>query len=471
MQNGILYCVPKLKEGVFLNANNTAADEKLGTENIWRLIFSMGIPTLVAQVINLLYNIVDRIYIGHIKDIGASALTGVGLTMPVIVIISAFSMFIGGGGPPLAAISLGKGEREKAEKILSNGFTVLIVLSVILSALFLIIKKPFLYLIGASDSTFPYADEYLSIYLLGTVFVQITVGLNTFITAQGRSNIAMLSVLIGAVLNIVLDPLFIFVFDMGVRGAAIATVISQAFSAAWVIRFLTSEKADLRIKRKFLRPEAAVVKSVAALGISPFVMQSTESLISIVMNSGLQKYGGDLYVGSLTIMQSVMQIMTTPVSGFAQGISPIISYNYGAGKTDRVRTTFHRLAALMFGYTSLIALAAILFPQVFAGMFTNDAELISLTSKILPIFVSGMLIFGIQLACQNTFMALGQAKISLFIAMLRKVILLIPLTIILPKFFGVMGVYYAEPVSDVTAAITCVILFSLNFKKILSHER
>ena len=258
---------------------------------------------------------------------------------------------------------------------------------------------------------------------------------------------------------------------MGVRGAAIATVISQAFSAAWVIRFLTSEKADLRIKRKFLRPEAAVIKSVAALGISPFVMQSTESLISIVMNSGLQKYGGDLYVGSLTIMQSVMQIMTTPVSGFAQGISPIISYNYGAGKTDRVRTTFRRLAALMFGYTSLIALAAILFPQVFAGMFTNDAELISLTSKILPIFVSGMLIFGIQLACQNTFMALGQAKISLFIAMLRKVILLIPLTIILPKFFGVMGVYYAEPVSDVTAAITCVILFSLNFKKILSHER
>lgn len=461
----------EVREGVFLNSDNTASDRKLGTENIWRLIFSMGIPTLVAQVINVLYNIVDRIYIGHIEGIGATALTGVGLTMPIIVIISAFSSFIGGGGPPLAAIALGKGDREKAEKILSNGVTVLICLSIVLSVVFFIIKKPFLYLIGASDATFPYADEYLSIYLLGTVFVQITVGLNTFITAQGRSNIAMLSVLIGAVMNIILDPIFIFVFGLNVKGAAIATVISQAFSAAWVLRFLTSKKADLRIKKKFLKPQAAVVKSVAALGISPFVMQSTESLISIVMNSGLQKYGGDLYVGSLTIMQSVMQIMTTPVSGFAQGIAPIISYNYGAGNTDRVKTTFRRLAALMFGYTSLIALAAILFPQIFAGMFTSDAELIRLTSRILPIFVCGMLIFGLQMACQNTFMALGQAKISLFIAMLRKVILLIPLSLILPRFFGVMGVYYAEPVSDITAAVTCVILFSLNFKKILSHQR
>lgn len=452
-----------------MQKNNYAADERLGTDSIWRLMFSMGIPTLVAQVINLLYNIVDRIYIGHIKEVGATALTGVGLAMPIIIIISAFSMFIGGGGPPLAAISLGKGDREKAERILSNGFTVLIILSVVLSILFMLIKRPFLYMIGASDSTFPYADDYLSIYLLGTVFVQITVGLNTFITAQGRSNIAMLSVLIGAVLNIALDPLFIFVFDMGVRGAAAATIISQAFSAVWVIKFLTSKKASLKINRKFLKPCAAIVKSVAALGISPFVMQSTESLISIVMNSGLKRYGGDLYVGSLTIMQSVMQVMTIPITGFAQGVCPIISYNYGAGKTDRVRLTFRRLAALMFCYSSLMALTAILFPRIFAELFTNSTELIELTAGILPVFVAGMLIFGLQLACQNTFMALGQAKISLFIAMLRKVILLIPLAVILPKFFGVMGVYYAEPISDIAAALTCGVLFALSFKKILAR--
>lgn len=454
-----------------MSKNICSSDERLGTESLWKLMFSMGIPTLVAQVVNLLYNIVDRIYIGHIKGIGADALTGVGLSMPIIIIISAFSSFVGGGGPPLAAMALGHGDRRRAEKILSNGFTVLIFLAAALSALFFIIKKPFLYLIGASDVTYVYANDYLSIYLLGTVFVQITVGLNTFITAQGRSNTAMISVLIGAVINIALDPLFIFVLDMGVKGAATATIVSQAFSAAWVMRFLTSEKASLRIRRKYLKPERKIIKSVAALGISPFVMQSTESLISIVMNSGLQKYGGDLYVGSLTIMQSVMQIMTIPVTGFAQGIAPIMSYNYGAGKTDRVKTVFKRLCFLMTAYSSSIALIAIIFPEFFARIFTGEAALVSLTAKVLPVFVAGMLIFGLQLACQNTFMALGQAKLSLFVAMLRKVILLIPLAIILPKFFGVMGVYYAEPVSDIIAATTCTILFAVNAGKILNADK
>ncbi len=445
-------------------------EERLGTEKILKLMLTMGLPSLVAQLINLLYNIVDRSYIGHITGVGAAALTGVGLSLPIIVIVTAFSAFVGGGGAPLAAIALGRGDRERAEKILGNGVTTLLFLSVSLMVVFFFIKEPFLYLVGASHATFPYANDYISIYLCGTVFVQITVGLNTFITAQGNSKTAMLSVLIGAVINIILDPIFIFVCGMGVKGAALATVISQGCSAAWVIRFLTSSKASLRIRRKYLRPEWKIVSGTAALGISPFIMQATEALISVTMNSGLSRYGGDMYVGTLTIMQSVMQFVSVPANGFSQGVQPIMSYNYGAGNIDRVKETFRKLFLFTETVSGLIALSAILFPTVFGRLFTNDENLLAMVGRVMPVFMAGMVIFGVQMTCQSTFMALGQAKISLFVAMLRKVILLAPLAFFLPRITNsAMSIYYAEPISDFTSVTVCSLLFLMNFKKILSN--
>lgn len=446
-------------------------EERLGTENIWKLMLTMGIPTFIAQLINLLYNIVDRIYIGHIPASGPAALTGIGLCFPIVSVISAFSAFVGAGGAPLAAIAMGKGDKERAQSILSNGVTMLLSFSVILTVLFYLTKRPLLYMFGASDVTFPYADAYLSVYLSGTVFVQLTIGLNPFITAQGRPRIAMMSVLIGALLNIILDPVFIFVLDMGTRGAAVATIISQAVSAVWVIWFLTSRQASLSVSGKNMYPQWKIIGSVAALGISPFIMQSTESLISIVLNSGLQHYGGDLYVGSLTIMQSVMQLISVPIQGFSQGVQPIISYNYGAGNRGRVKKTCFSVIALTAGISFFLTLTAVLFPEMFSGIFTDDAELIALCGRTMPVFLAGMLIFGIQMGCQQSFMALGQARFSLFFALLRKVILLIPLAIILPAITGsVMGVYVAEPVSDSIAAATCGTVFALNFKKILNKN-
>ncbi|NLZ46333.1 MAG: MATE family efflux transporter [Clostridiales bacterium] len=443
-------------------------NEILGKEKILKLMFKMGIPTLVAQLINLLYNMVDRIYIGRIRGAGSMALTGAGLALPLILIISAFSAFAGAGGAPLAAIALGKGDKKQAEKILANGFLILMLFSVLLPIVFWFTKEPLLYLIGASEQTFPYANDYFSVYIFGTIFVQISIGLNTFITAQGKPKTAMMSVLIGAVLNIVLDPIFIFVFDMGIKGAAVATVISQAVSAIWVMWFLTNKNTYLRIKKEYLKPNLKIILSIAALGVSPFIMQATESLISIVMNSGLKKYGGDIYVGSLTILASIVQLISLPVSGFAQGVQPIISYNYGAGNPDRVKKTFKLLLAISLAYTALLSGAAMLFPRLFSSIFTNETELINLASKILPVFVCGMSIFGIQLACQSTFMALGETKSSLFMALLRKVILLIPLAIILPRITNdVMSIYYAEPISDITSVLVCVLVFTLTIKKVL----
>ena len=446
-----------------------AAESRLGTEKLGRLMLQMGIPTLVAQLINLLYNMVDRIYIGHIEGVGANALTGVGVSLPIILIITAFSSFVGAGGAPLAAIALGKGDRERAERILGNGMTMLLAFSAILTAFFLIFKKPFLYMVGASDITYPFANSYITIYLLGTLFVLTTMGLNTFITAQGQSKIAMLSVVIGAVLNIALDPLFIFAFGMGVKGAALATIISQAVSAAWVLRFLTNPHTALRLRIGRMKPDWGIIGSVAALGVSPFIMQATESLISIVMNKGLSVYGGDLYVGSLTILQSVMQLIFLPINGFMQGVQPIMSYNYGAGNVDRVKATIKRALILCVSFSMIMSLSAIIFPGVYARVFTGDAALIDLVKIALPIYVAGMTIFGLQCACQSVFMALGQAKISLFIALLRKVFLLAPLAIILPKITGsVMSIYYSEPISDALSAITCGILFAINIKRILA---
>ena len=445
-------------------------DSRLGTENITKLMISLAIPAVLAQIVNVLYNIVDRIYIGRIPCVGAAALTGVGVTFPIITIISAFSSFASGGGVPLASIALGQGNRKRAERILGNAASLLLFFSALLMLFFFVFQKPLLYLFGASDNTIGYSSTYISIYLLGTVFVQLAVGLNTFISCQGHARTAMCSVLIGAVVNIALDPLFIFVFHMGVAGAAVATILSQALSAAWVLKFLCSEKSGIRLRLSGMRPDFALLRQVMALGVSPFIMAATESAITIVMNHGLQVYGGDLYVGSMTILQSVLQLVFVPINGFTTGVQPIISYNFGARKFDRVKKTYRMTICFTFAVATFLCILTLFFPGLFAGIFTTDQELIALVKKVMPIFMAGIAVFGIQMGCQTTFMGLGQAKISLFIALLRKVILLIPLALILPKFFGVMGIYYAEPISDITAATTATIIFLCVRKRIVSED-
>lgn len=445
-------------------------EERMASSSIGSLIVSMAVPSILAQLINILYSIIDRIYIGHMKDVGAAALTGVGVTFCITVFISAFSAFISNGAAPLAAIWLGKKDREHAEKILGNSVTFLIICTVVLMALFYRFQRPMLYMFGASDATIEYAVSYISIYLIGTIFVELSLGLNAFIICQSQSRIAMFSVLIGAIANIILDPVFIFAFGLGVSGAAIATVISQALSAVWVVGFLIGPKTSIKIRKSCLKLEKGILFSIFSLGVSPFIMRATESFISIVLNHGLQTYGGDLYVGSLTIMQSVMQVFSAPIGGFTQGMAPIISYNYGAGNFARVKEVYRYMIGICFGFMLITTVSTIVFPKWYAAFFTDDVELIALVGKTMPVFMFGMLIFGLQNGIQPTFLALGQAKISLFIAVFRKIILLIPLAIILPHFFGVMGVYYSEPVSDILSATTATILFVCNIKKMLSKE-
>ncbi|GFI15108.1 MAG: MATE family efflux transporter [Lachnospiraceae bacterium] len=445
-------------------------EKRMGTEGIGKLMVSMAIPAVIAQIINILYSIVDRIYIGHIEGVGMEALTGVGVTFPIITLISAFSAFVGAGGAPLASIWLGKGDRKRAETILGNGVTMLVFFTVILMAFFYGFQRPLLYMFGASDATIGYASDYISIYLVGTIFVEFALGLNAFIISQGRSRTAMAAVLIGAAANIILDPIFIFVFQMGVKGAARATVISQALSALWTVGFLVGKRSSLTIKKEALKPDFSVIGRVMALGVSPFIMRATESLISIVLNSGLQRYGGDIYVGSLTIMQSVMQMYTAPLGGFTQGVQPIISYNFGAGNFDRVKKLYRSMIGICFLLSAGATALVIVFPEFFAGMFTNDPGLVELVGEMMPIFMCGMLVFGLQQGIQPVFLALGQAKLSLFIAVFRKVVLLVPLALILPLKFGVMGIYYAEPVSDFISAATATTLFLVNIKKIVSRE-
>ena len=437
----------------------TKQDQRLGTEPIGRLMVQMAVPAVAAQLINVLYNIVDRVYIGHIAGYGDMALTGVGVTFPIIMLISAFSAFAGMGGAPLASILLGKQDYDGAEDILGNSAGLLVIFSVILTTFFMLFKTPILYAFGASDNIIGYARDYITIYLIGTIFVQFALGLNTFISGQGQAKTAMLSVLIGAVINILLH--------MGVRGAALATVISQAVSAAWVVRFLFSGRSVIQLRISKMKLKKELVGKIAALGVSPFIMQSTESLVSITLNSGLQHYGGDLYVGTMTIMTSVMQLIIVPVQGVAQGVQPIISYNYGAGNADRVKSAFTRLLTVCFLGTFVLAGVAVAAPEVYAGIFTDNARLIELTCQVMPVYFLGITIFGIQCSCQSTFLALGQAKVSLFIALLRKVILLIPLAVILPRTMGVMGIYRAEPIADVISVITTAVLFIITFKKIL----
>ncbi|MDE6891388.1 MAG: MATE family efflux transporter, partial [Lachnospiraceae bacterium] len=392
--------------------SNENRERRMAMEGIGKLMLSMAIPSVIAQIINILYSIVDRIYIGHIEGVGMEALTGVGVTFPIITLISAFSAFVGVGGAPLASIWLGKGDRKRAETILGNGVTMLAAFTVLLMVVFYAFQRPLLYMFGASDATIDYAVDYISIYLVGTIFVELALGLNTFIISQGQSRIAMMAVLIGAVANIVLDPIFIFVFHMGVKGAARATVISQLLSALWTVGFLVSKKSSLTIKREALKPEWPVIGRIMALGVSPFIMRATESLISIVLNSGLQRYGGDIYVGSLTIMQSVMQMYSAPIGGFTQGVQPIISYNFGAGNFDRVKKLYRRMIGICFAFSAGATALVIVFPRFFASLFTNDGELITLVGKMMPIFMCGMLVFGLQNGIQPTFLALGQAKIS-----------------------------------------------------------
>lgn len=445
-------------------------EERMASESIGRLMVSMTLPSIFAQIINILYSIIDRIYIGHMEGVGANALTGVGVTFCITVFISAFSGFVNSGAAPLAAIWLGKNDREHAEKILGNSVSFLIACTVVLMAVFYIFQRPLLYQFGASDATIGYAMDYLTIYLAGTLFVEIALGLNAFIICQSQPRTAMFSVLIGAVANIILDPIFIFGLHMGVEGAAVATVISQGLSAAWVMVFLMGKKSSLKIRPKYLKPDIGILVSIFSLGISPFIMRATESFISIVLNHGLQAYGGDLHVGALTIMQSVMQLFAAPIGGFTQGMTPIISYNYGAGNFERVKQLYRWMIGLCFGFMLVTTATTMIFPEFYAGFFTNEAPLVELVGRVMPIFMAGMLVFGLQNGIQPTFLALGQAKISLFIAVLRKIILLIPLAIILPHFMGVMGVYYAEPISDILSATTASILFLMNIRKILSME-
>ena len=445
--------------------------QALASAPLWPLMLRLALPAVVAQLVNLLYNIVDRIYIGHMPENGDLALTGLGLTFPVILSISAFSALVGSGGAPIAAIFLGKQDDQSAQRILGNGVFLLLVFSAALTGLFYAVKTPLLYLVGASAQTFPFANQYLSIYLLGTVFVLFSMGLNPFISCQGKSKIAMLSVLIGAVCNLILDPIFIFWLDMGIRGAALATVLSQGLSALWVVGFLCSKRSALRIRLPNLRPRKDMIGRICALGISPFIMQITESAISLVLNNGLQTYGGDLYVGSMTILNSVMQIIFALNNGFAGGVQSVISYNYGAGNFDRVKQTFRRMIAVTASMGAFFTALVTLFPVVFAGLFTDNPDLIALTAKVLPVFCAGMWIFGIQTGCQNTFIGLGQAKISLFFALLRKVLLLIPLALILPRLgLGVWGVYLSEPIADVLSATCIGIAFLRTYPKILSKE-
>ena len=445
---------------------NSKYEERLGTERMMPLVFKMALPAIAAQFVNLLYNLVDRIYIGHIPHIGTDALAGIGVTSSVIILISAFSSIVGAGGSPLAAIALGQGDRERAGKILGNGFILLVIFTLITSSITYALMEPILLLTGASERTIGYATDYLSVYLMGTLFVELSVGLNTFINIQGRPAIAMYSVLIGAVLNIALDPLFIFTFGMGVKGAALATILSQACSAAWTLGFLFSGKASLRLERRYMRLHKSILLPILALGASPFIMASTESLVGFVLNGTLEQFG-DIYVSALAIMQSAMMIVSVPLTGFAQGFVPIVSYNYGHHDFSCVKSCFKIALTVMFSFNFLLILVMILFPSVIASAFTTDRKLIDVVCRMMPVFLAGMTIFGLQRTCQNMFVALGQARVSIFIALLRKVILLVPLALLLPHAMGVHGVFAAEGISDATAAICCTLIFAFRFSKIL----
>lgn len=455
-----------------------AASNDLGRGSIGKLLFKLAVPAILAQIINALYNIVDRIYIGRIPETGDLALTGIGLTFPILMLITAFSSLIGMGGAPCAAIKMGEGKKAEAEKILGNSLSALLVISAILMVFFYSFKGPLLMMFGASSNTFGYANDYLSIYLLGTISVQLALGMNPFINTQGFAGMGMATVLIGAISNIILDPIFIFGFGMGVKGAAIATIISQTISAVWVMWFLLGKKTKLKIRKSNMKISKKILLPIVALGVAPFIMQATESLVNIVLNKSLFIYGskvggeayGDTAVGAMTIISSVLQVMIMPISGLAQGAQPIISYNYGANNMDRVKKTFKVLFISSVTMALTLWAMIMIFPGFFVSLFNDKPELTEMTIWGMRIFLSMIWVMGAQMACQQTFIALGQAKISLFLALLRKVILLVPLVLILPLGLGFNGIFYAEPIADTLAATTTVICFVLSYKKIIQKK-
>ncbi len=442
---------------------------ELATSSVSRLLFRMSLPAILAQIINLLYNMVDRMFIGRIPTVGAMALTGVGVTFPIIILITAFAALVSMGAAPRASIMLGRGDREEAEKIMGNALTALIIVSIVLTLIILLYGRSILLLFGASENTIHYALEYINIYALGTLFVQLTLGLNAFITAQGFPKVSMQTILIGAVLNIILDPILIFSFGMGVKGAALATIISQGVSALFVLKFLLSERSDLKIKKENLIIRKSIILPSLLLGLSPFIMQFTESILAVVFNTQLLRYGGDLAVGAMTILTSVMQFSLLPLVGLTQGSQPIISYNYGAGQLERVRGTFKLLLLSSIAYTTVLWLWIMIWPSMFARVFTSNQDLINMVIPTLRIFMSMSFLFSIQIACQQTFISLGKAKISIFLALLRKVVLLIPLIYILPSFLSnqVNAIFIAEPISDTISVLITSIAAFFSFRKLL----
>lgn len=442
----------------------------LGTEPVGRLLLKLAVPTVIAQLVNMLYNIVDRIYIGHMPGDGSLALTGVGVCMPLILIISAFSAFVASGGAPKASIFMGKGDYDSAEKILGGCVTMQIVISVVLTAVLRIFGKKLLLAFGASENTISYALSYMNIYVSGTLFVELTLGLNAFITGQGFAKVGMITVLIGAAANIILDPIFIFLFKMGVAGAALATVISQGISCVWVLVFLCGKKSAVRLKGENLIGGVRLLAPCVALGLSTFIMQSSESVISVCFNSSLLKYGGDIAVGAMTILSSVMQFAMLPLQGIAQGAQPVTGYNFGAGNGERVKKSFKILLILSVSYSTLLWLTIMAFPQMYAHLFTNNAQLIVFSAGALRIYCAAMFMFGIQIACQMTFISIGNAVCSIALAVLRKFVLLIPLIYILPNFmsYKTAAVYTAEPMADMIAVVCTALLFASRFKKSLA---
>lgn len=443
----------------------------LGTEPVGRLLLKLAVPTVIAQLVNMLYNIVDRIYIGHMPGDGSLALTGVGVCMPLILIISAFSAFVASGGAPKASIFMGKGDYDSAEKILGGCVTMQIVISVVLTVVLRIFGKKLLLAFGASENTISYALSYMNIYVLGTLFVELTLGLNAFITGQGFAKVGMITVLIGAAANIILDPIFIFLFKMGVAGAALATVISQGISCVWVLVFLCGKKSAVRLKGENLIGGVRLLAPCVALGLSTFIMQSSESVISVCFNSSLLKYGGDIAVGAMTILSSVMQFAMLPLQGIAQGAQPVTGYNFGAGNGERVKKSFKILLILSVSYSTLLWLTIMAFPQMYAHLFTNNAQLIEFSAGALRIYCAAMFMFGIQIACQMTFISIGNAVCSIALAVLRKFVLLIPLIYILPNFMSdkTAAVYTAEPTADMIAVVCTALLFASRFKKSLAN--
>lgn len=452
----------------------TKKQNDLGKDSIKKLLINLAVPAIVAQLVNILYNIVDRIFIGQMQN-GELAMAGVGVSFPIIILISAFSMLIGAGGAPLAAIKMGEKNDEEAEKIMTNCFSMLVILAVVLTLIFSIFKEPILWVFGASDQTIGYALEYIGIYVIGTIFVQIALGMNPFINTQGFAKIGMITVLIGAITNIILDPILIFGFNMGVRGAAIATISSQAISAIWVLKFLTGKKTRLKLNPKYKKIEGKIAKDVIALGMGPFIMQSTESLVLISFNTQMYRFGGDIAVSAMTIMSSIMQLITLPINGLGQGAQPIISYNYGAKSMDRVRNAFKLFFITAITFSCVMSFSVILMPKLFAGIFTSEQQLLDVASKAMRIYFAGMFAFGAQIACQNTFVALGQAKIAMIMALLRKIILLIPLIYILPMipiFKGneLVAVLLAEAIADLTAATVTTITFKIKSSYLLRNK-